>query len=56
MNPWVCPKCGRVWGPLVMECIPCNSKKQAYTTTNEGAFIAKKKPYVADYWGTTCGR
>ena len=25
MNPWICPKCGRVWGPMVIGCGPCNS-------------------------------
>ena len=24
MNPWICPKCGRVWGPGVTACNPCN--------------------------------
>lgn len=21
---WTCPKCGRVWGPSVQGCAPCN--------------------------------
>jgi uncharacterized OB-fold protein len=25
-HPWICPKCGRVWGPYVVSCCPCNSK------------------------------
>lgn len=24
MDPWICPKCGRVYGPFVQECNPCN--------------------------------
>ena len=23
---WICPKCGRVYGPWVMSCEPCNRK------------------------------
>ena len=23
---WVCPKCGRVWGPTAHQCDPCNRK------------------------------
>jgi hypothetical protein len=23
---WICPKCGRVWGPYVRECEACNSQ------------------------------
>lgn len=26
VRPWVCPKCGRVYGPIVMVCAPCNAK------------------------------
>lgn len=25
-KPWVCPKCGCVWGPKVNSCSNCNSK------------------------------
>ena len=25
---WQCPKCGRVWGPIVVECGPCNKDAQ----------------------------
>ena len=25
MKPWVCPKCGRVYGPSMMACSPCNT-------------------------------
>jgi hypothetical protein len=21
---WICPKCGHVWGPLMLECASCN--------------------------------
>lgn len=28
MNAWVCPKCGRVWGPMVPHCAPCNNEIQ----------------------------
>lgn len=24
MEAWICPKCGRVWNGLIMECKPCN--------------------------------
>ena len=24
--PWICPKCGRVYGPQVTQCYSCNSK------------------------------
>ena len=27
MNPWICPKCGRVWGPGVTACNPCNDSR-----------------------------
>jgi len=23
-GPWICPKCGRVYSGLVMQCSPCN--------------------------------
>lgn len=26
LQPWVCPKCGRVWGPGVPNCSDCNTK------------------------------
>ena len=25
---WVCPKCGRVYGPQVMGCGPCNERAE----------------------------
>ena len=29
---WICPKCGRVYGPFVQECSACNfDKAQPYT-------------------------
>jgi len=34
VNAWICPKCGRVWGPLVMECKPCNAPVVVQTGTN----------------------
>lgn len=24
--PWVCPKCGRVYGPGALQCLACNSE------------------------------
>lgn len=24
INPWICPKCSRVWAPFIFECKPCN--------------------------------
>lgn len=33
MKPWVCPKCGRVYGPLVTECHPCNTPKVPASNT-----------------------
>jgi Zn ribbon nucleic-acid-binding protein len=24
MDSWICPRCGRVYGPLFSECRPCN--------------------------------
>ena len=24
LDGWLCPKCGRVWGPLAMQCLVCN--------------------------------
>jgi len=26
MNPWICPKCNRVYAPFVWECKNCNQK------------------------------
>lgn len=28
-QPWVCPKCDRVWAPYISACQPCNSKVDA---------------------------
>jgi ribosomal protein L37AE/L43A len=31
MNPWICPKCNRVYAPFIWECKKCNdnlSEKQ----------------------------
>lgn len=30
---WVCPKCGNVYGPNVLECHRCNNKEPVYTST-----------------------
>ena len=34
-EPWVCPKCGRVYSYMIFECNACNSRiqKQEETTT-----------------------
>jgi ribosomal protein L37AE/L43A len=34
MNPWICPKCGRVFGPLVMECHYCNAPQINSSSTS----------------------
>lgn len=26
MNPWICPKCNRVYAPFICECKNCNDK------------------------------
>lgn len=44
MNPWICPKCDRVWGPLVMECVKCNNPPITTTTTNP--FPNHVTPYI----------
>lgn len=23
---WLCPRCGKVWGPITFECLDCNTK------------------------------
>jgi hypothetical protein len=25
-QPWICPKCGRVWASWVFNCAPCNAR------------------------------
>ena len=30
---WICPKCGRVYGPYVNECCACNMDKNSYEPT-----------------------
>jgi len=37
MEAWICPKCGRVWGPLVMQCGPCN--QGPISTTTPGGWV-----------------
>ena len=27
-EPWVCPKCGKVWAPMTVGCLYCNAEKQ----------------------------
>lgn len=37
---WVCPKCGRVWGPQTPGCGPCNTAVEAEESakhTRDGA-------------------
>lgn len=38
---WICPKCGRVYGPLVMECAKCNRKIYATVSSNSFDFGAE---------------
>ena len=35
MNPWICPKCGRVYNGMVMECKACNKTPIAFPTRPE---------------------
>ena len=30
---WICPKCGRVYGPHVQECYNCNKNEITYSST-----------------------
>lgn len=32
---WVCPKCGRVYGPMMMTCAFCNNKISKENAENE---------------------
>jgi len=44
VTPWVCPKCGKVWGPFVMQCAPCNARSGPATTT--GQYPPPRKPGI----------
>jgi len=24
-KPWICPRCGRIYGPIMPSCAPCNA-------------------------------
>lgn len=30
---WICPKCGKVYGPNVQECYNCNKTETTYSST-----------------------
>ena len=36
---WMCPKCGRVYAPMVQECYKCNNPNHV----------------MSGFWPTTCG-
>ena len=46
MDAWICPKCGRVWGPFVMACAPCN-ESHISSGTPTGLCPACKQPLSA---------
>ena len=50
MHGWVCPKCGKVYGPDVKECADCNGK-----IVNPITYIPYYPfgvtPYVSPWWG-----
>ena len=41
---WICPKCGRVYGPWVMSCEPCNLHAviNSQTANSVGSIIGSK--------------
>jgi len=48
MNPWICPKCGRVYSGMVTQCAPCNQRVAAFP--DRRLPIAPKKPYRSVVW------
>ena len=44
-EPWVCPRCQRVWGPLTPACAPCNA---VIAAGNERPREPKRPPEVAE--------
>lgn len=40
-EPWICPRCQRVWGPLTPACAPCNA---VIATGNERPREPKRPP------------
>ena len=39
MNPWICPKCNRVYAPFIAECKKCNDE------LNKNKIIPESKSY-----------
>lgn len=39
---WVCPKCGNVYGPLILECLVCNSPIKGTQRLEDSPQIRRK--------------
>lgn len=47
MNPWICPRCDRVYAPFVFECKNCNDKLDIRDLTiSEGVQEDRSKALV----------
>lgn len=42
-QPWVCPKCDRVWAPYISHCQPCNSQVEARSKSRRDQLIESIK-------------
>lgn len=48
---WICPRCGRVYGPGFFECTHCNNQITEVNTTSKDSFgyVVKDDSYTCTY-------
>lgn len=39
---WACPKCGRVWAPICMECTACNGRRSQKAPDPDAASLGRR--------------
>jgi uncharacterized OB-fold protein len=55
MNPWICPRCSRVYSGIVTECNACNAKideSEKYKIPTTGLASTVVSPKYANDWNS----